>query len=214
MRTKKKTLFNKNHVSLEVFLDEKNAHMYIEHFKDYSGEASKRVGEMKKTVIRAKSPLGFYYDKTVYEDDYAYTKSTAIEKHTYSFYLPDKHYVLTFYVSYMGTHVSYEQRPWEIADNVSIGEHYIFDLLKEIDNIYLEMNSVKKKNLYELPDTEDTNRWGMYGSRYNKYKYNDSTIKSNLYKDLFGDAKGPKFQTNDEKILSHGFDLKTSFRKM
>ena len=32
-------------------------------------------------------------------------------------------------------------------------------------------------------------------------------------KDLFGDEKGPSTNYNDIKILSHGFDLKESFRK-
>lgn len=35
-----------------------------------------------------------------------------------------------------------------------------------------------------------------------------------LYRDLFGNEKGIRFQTDSEKIISHGFDLKTSFRKM
>ena len=38
--------------------------------------------------------------------------------------------------------------------------------------------------------------------------------KREIFTDLFGYPEGPKYQTNEEKILSHGFDLKTSFRTM
>ena len=34
-----------------------------------------------------------------------------------------------------------------------------------------------------------------------------------IYTDLFGDKNGIRFQTDSEKIMSHGFDLKYSFRK-
>jgi hypothetical protein len=39
-------------------------------------------------------------------------------------------------------------------------------------------------------------------------------VKKEIFTDLFGYPDGPKYQTNEEKILAHGFDLKTSFRKM
>ena len=37
--------------------------------------------------------------------------------------------------------------------------------------------------------------------------------KKSVMKDLFGNEKGPSVNYNDIKILSHGFDLKQSFRK-
>ena len=43
--------------------------------------------------------------------------------------------------------------------------------------------------------------------------WNSEQFIQQLYIDLFGNIKGPVYQTNDEKILSHGFDLVTSFRK-
>ena len=40
------------------------------------------------------------------------------------------------------------------------------------------------------------------------------SVRSSIFTDLFGYPDGPKYQTNDEKILAAGFDLKTSFRKV
>lgn len=40
-----------------------------------------------------------------------------------------------------------------------------------------------------------------------------SDLKIILYEELFGDKNGIRYQTDSEKIVSHGFDLKTSFRK-
>ena len=39
-------------------------------------------------------------------------------------------------------------------------------------------------------------------------------IRKEVLRDLFGDENGPTINYNDIKRLSHGFDLKTSFRKM
>jgi len=38
-------------------------------------------------------------------------------------------------------------------------------------------------------------------------------IRKEVLMDLFGDENGPTINYNDIKILSHGFDLKQSFRK-
>lgn len=38
-------------------------------------------------------------------------------------------------------------------------------------------------------------------------------IRKEIMTDLFGYPDGPKIQPNNIKILAHGFDLKTSFRK-
>ena len=39
-------------------------------------------------------------------------------------------------------------------------------------------------------------------------------LRNKVFTDIFGSPKGIRYQTNEEKILSHGFDLKTSFRKV
>ena len=49
-----------------------------------------------------------------------------------------------------------------------------------------------------------------------RFQTSFDTINMNfnrVFKELFGNVNGPRFQTNEEKILAHGFDLKTSFRK-
>ena len=52
--------------------------------------------------------------------------------------------------------------------------------------------------------------------KYNEVKQQllSTSVKKEIFTDLFGYPDGPKYQTNEEKILAYGFDLKTSFRKM
>ena len=52
------------------------------------------------------------------------------------------------------------------------------------------------------------------GINQTRYVGDLTNVKKEIFTDLFGYPDGPKYQTNDEKILAHGFDLKTSFRKM
>lgn len=205
---KKKTIFNKNHVLLELYLDEPHNALHIKTSLDSSGEAAKVI-DTKETVVRKKSPLGFYYDKI--EEEKIWSETTTVLKRRYDFILPDRRYVLSFYESYLGNRVSQDQRPWEIADSKSMEEHYIFDLLADIDAIYQEMSEVRKKDLIDIPRYKDD---PYSHKRHSYYRHNDNSFKRNLYKLLFGYETGPKFQTNEEKILSHGFDTKTSFRKM
>jgi hypothetical protein len=38
-------------------------------------------------------------------------------------------------------------------------------------------------------------------------------IKNEVYEYLYGNKNGLRVMTDEQKILAHGFDLKTSFRK-
>ena len=38
-------------------------------------------------------------------------------------------------------------------------------------------------------------------------------LKTDVYEYIFGNKKGLRFQTDMEKLISHGFDAKYSFRK-
>ena len=56
-------------------------------------------------------------------------------------------------------------------------------------------------------DTDD------YFKTRNQIKRHGANVRIQIMKDLFDDKDGYKKQTNESKILSHGFDLKESFRK-
>jgi hypothetical protein len=83
--------------------------------------------------------------------------------------------------------LGYETRPWEIVPgDKSFSDHFIEDLKREVDRIF----EMAEENKIEIGDR-----------------------KRKVYRDLFGFPEGPKHMTDQEKILSHGFDLKESFRK-
>ena len=74
-------------------------------------------------------------------------------------------------------------------------------------------------NLFEENKIDQVMIGTGYGPRYYEI-YPDKTtykniydVKCTIYKELFGNIKGPRFQTDLEKILAHGFDPKYSFRK-
>lgn len=75
-------------------------------------------------------------------------------------------------------------------------EHFIYDLKNVIDSILERIKSEKRIKI--------TN---------NSYSTDFIQLKNMIYTDLFGDKNGIRFQTDSEKIISHGFDLKYSFRK-
>ena len=78
-------------------------------------------------------------------------------------------------------------------------EHFIDDLFNIVNEL---VRIIKEANICKRLDDISFKDW------------NSEQFIQQLYIDLFGNIKGPVYQTNDEKILSHGFDLKTSFRKM
>jgi hypothetical protein len=90
-----------------------------------------------------------------------------------------------------------------------IVEHFITDLYKEV-NKFFEVAEVNKV-AYRIKD-----RTFGYNGTPEEYTSDMSWIydvKKRVMIDLFGDEKGPTINYNDIKILSHGFDLKESFRK-
>ena len=82
-----------------------------------------------------------------------------------------------------------------------MSEHFIFDLKDCIDKL-LDFIRFEKILIIECY------------SFSNNIERDLNYVKNMLYRDLFGNEKGIRFQTDSEKIISHGFDLKTSFRKM
>lgn len=97
--------------------------------------------------------------------------------------------------------VGVDTRPWEVVpESGDMPDHQVQALLKVVTDILTEVeNSKAVIKEYHKYDSERT------------LSFYD--LKKELMVDLFGDIRGPRFQSNEEKILSHGFDLKESFRK-
>lgn len=174
--------------------------------------------KVKEKTVRLKSPLGFYYTKTIKLDNERKTdNSYQTTRVTYNFYTDNNiQYSLTYYTCANGARISFDKRPYELLDNEYFEDNYIDALISIINNLISETTSK-----YTHADFGDyylsTKERGYCGHKSSDYKYiigNMTETKKEIFKDLFGYPDGPKRQTNDEKILSHGFDLKTSFRKM
>ena len=218
MKTTHKTLFNKNHILFDVYDNNIHQQSYINLEKQHNTSNKTDFSYNKKAkkqtfeVVRTKSLLGFYYDKIIYNTEQSSrsndSKTTCMK--IWTFYIGSKTYKLSYYVEYNGTHINQEIRPWDICEgDKSMPDHYIDALLSELNNMFADITVLKSKDILDTSSYEDRS-W----NRFNKYNIKDNSKKREIFTDLFGYPEGPKYQTNEEKILSHGFDLKTSFRKM
>ena len=209
-RVKIKNLFNKNHITIikkencsnstvgcSVRLVEKDT-------DDYSFSIRKR--SQSKEIIKCESPLGFYYNKTVYNHKTNLSTSSKIRK--IEILLKDTTYELSYYIKYGDSNLSKENRPWDIVEgDPSFSDRMANSLLEEVNKLLnvLSDNKIKPRTY---------SRTYCYHNR--EILEGDITIndlKTILYEELFGDKNGIRYQTDSEKIISHGFDLKTSFRK-
>ena len=175
----------------------------------------------KRIVERLKSPLGFYYTK-VTEPQREQTQHVSTTKKIWRFYIQNSvTYELIYYTEYNGVKAGFETHPWELADNKSVEDHLITALINDLETIIADASSKERVDEDKL---NPKGRWNgrNYGNYYSnregietKRFVGDLTeVKKEIFTDLFGYPDGPKYQTNEEKILAHGFDLKTSFRKM
>ena len=206
MRDKTVKIFNKNHITLEKKILSKHFgvyNVYVFSENRCSKNFYKRRYIPKETkVIEKESPFGFVYSYTettggYWESGY-YGGSTDTTYYRCNIYLGNKFYSLAYPTKHNNQCVNSEIRPWELLDGC-MSDHFINDLLVELDKIVEE---IKDNGIKEV--------------EYESKSVNNKSIsdwKYELYTSLFGHKDGPRYQTNNEKILSHGFDLVTSFRK-
>jgi len=196
---KKKILFS----NCEVIVEKYDNHT-IDSYSITHGESFFHVGERKEIIngdrivskegkwhnrIKCKSPLGFYYYKGESDIRYKTSYDECGRRKIYIITFDGGRYEIKYLVSYNNTSICHETRPWDLSGN-GMPDHFIKDL---------------EKVLNDIVDF-------MYGTKlYDKEKI--SEFKNDVFTDLFGFPSGMKTQTNEGKILSHGFDLKMSFRK-
>lgn len=212
-------LFSKNHITITKTECKNNTYFcYYEDviidswFNKTSSWHGKHYIPTKTITETKESPLGFVYTKKkTVKGHWEYglsTQNSAELKRpvmkSFNIYLSDYVYNVAYPIKSgrnpFDTEIGVDMRPWDIIDNVSMPDHFITDLFNVLNNI---VDDIRKNNVVKKINNNSV--WPEDWDR-EKFIYD-------LYVDIFGNHKGPRHQTNDEKIVSHGFDLKTSFRK-
>ena len=160
-------------------------------------ETKKRDGS-GYVVKRYESPLGFYYTTTEWVGYDTSKKPKSVTYKKYIIWLDTTKYELEYPTEYssnnMTQHIDVDMRPWDILPGYNgMPDNMVNALVREI-NGFIDLLYEYKKSLDGLNLTPESYR-------------------KSIMIDLFGYEDGPKIQPNDIKILSHGFDLKESFRK-
>ena len=167
-------------------------------------------------TITRESKLGFYYYQTI-EHKAEAPKIINHDKYdsaTYKklvFKFADKRYEMIYPINCGGISINRETRPWDLLPGTTgIEDHFITDLYREVIKFF---NICEDERIgYQIKPTQ----YGFGSSKKATYAEDMSwvnNVRKEVLIDLFGDEKGPTINYNDIKILSHGFDLKQSFRK-
>ena len=209
-REKEKILFNKNHITVKLYENRQYIHGNTSKNVITGGDTVRRNTDCcEKVKVKKISKLApFYYEVEEYvkKPDNRNTNvysSGSEQMITYISAGPNSEYEIKYYIAYGDTKISHETRPWDIYPGDSVfEEHFIIGLEKTLKEIFLNVN-IDSINF----DTND------YLKIHNQIKENGVNVRIKLMKDLFDDKGGYKKQTNESKILSHGFNLKESFRK-
>lgn len=186
-------LFNKNHVKVTTN-GRSGAHAETERINFGYYHSSLKGKGMTITVKKEKwenvvkeSPLGFFYisnQKVEYEEEVPMNVNAVF--HRVSVDLKFKTYQIEYPVSCGDVKVGFDARPWDICvGDLSMQEHFIKALKKILDDIFVSAAHIKQSE----------------------------RTKEKVYTELFGSPNGYSTLSNEIKILSHGFDLKESFRK-
>lgn len=164
--------------------------------------------------VQKESPLGFYYTQRKYfGNDYHSTIDESSYRTINTLSFVDKDgliHILTFYTRFGENKSARTEdglRPWEICkgDN-SMPDHMLQSLWEEVSSFFKEMESLNIDKVYFTMG-------GQWLSSTAKRDHELYSVKKEVCEYLFGSIKGIRFQTDMEKIISHGFDPKYSFRK-
>lgn len=230
-REKKITIYSRNGIKIERidFLDmtkrdnQENDGKFIINTVSTSlkkkGESPKLIPAKKAwdETITKTSKLGFYYYLTIHHTEkpakiiYDNSKTSATFK-TYTFQCNNKRYELSYPISCYDVNINIETRPWDILPGYKgIDDHFITDLYKDVITFF----NIAEDNKVRLKTTK--REYSLRGSYFKDTFSTDMSwveeTKKSVMRDLFGNENGPSVNYNDIKILSHGFDLKESFRK-
>ena len=210
-KEKEKILFNKNHITIKLYENRQYIHGNTSQKVITGGSTIKNdywTTHEKVKVKKVSKLAPFYYEVEEYKpkDGINSNVHSSGSEQSVTYIAVGNHteYEIKYYTSYGDTSISHETRPWDIYPGDSVfEEHFITDLEKVLKEIFLNVN---------IDSIEFNSRTNWLDSS-TKIGDNGSEIRIKIMKDLFDDKDGYKKQTNESKILSHGFDLKESFRK-
>lgn len=209
------TIFFKSHILIQRFKLKVKANVLIG-----INKTTKVIdnGDPEKKV-RIKSPLGFFYEKTIRSQ----VKAMITKSRDFYFFTGRTEYLLSYPVQYSETgmevkSISQEERPWNIIPrDKSLKDNEISWLFQKLNLLFIELEEEKSEIITQETYLGNDNIVGIgIPAILPKDVINFQSVseaRSFVMKDLFGYSEGPLQQTNNQKILSHGFDLKSSFRK-
>lgn len=201
--------FNKNHI--EILTIERPERFYVAEgtgkiqYINY-GKTYWKFGyqpnnkNVTEEVIheRRESPLGFYYDHVTvkrHQKDSDYNPNGRV---VVTYMKNGIVYQLKFVHEYNGQKIYNREdslRPWDIyPGDKDFPDHMITSLYDEARLFFVDSSNI-----------------AWYDSAGKRTNLGD--VRNTVNGLLFGNTEGPKFQTNEEKIIAHGFDPKYSFRK-
>lgn len=167
-------------------------------------------------TVKRESPLGFYYYQTIEHkaEPQQIINHNKYDVATYKklvFKFDNKRYEMIYPIKCGDISINKETRPWDLLPGTTgIEDHFIVDLYKEVIKFFDICEDERIGYQIKAPHYGwDGNKDGIYAKDMSWV--ND--IRKEVLMDLFGDENGPTINYNDIKILSHGFDLKQSFRK-
>ena len=212
-KIKIKNLFNKNHITIVKKENCNNSNIYCnlstckKEADNFRIPLRKRHKYFEEVTEKCESPLGFYYYKTTKVYNYPQSKTSEVRKLNIN--LRDTSYELSYYLEYEDNRVGGESRPWNIVQgDSSFSDKWIETLLGEVNKLIDIVKDNKLKPTITNPTYTLSGKSTTYLS-----DMSIEDLKKQIFLELFGDTRGVRFQTDTEKIVSHGFDLKTSFRK-
>ena len=218
--------FNKNHIKIFTVENCEHKNLYpnvpcydvIERAnpnKTYWDYGMRKKYEDKVTYITKQSPLGFYYKSKVVQrwEPHRFIESSYRTQNIVTFV--DKNDVIhqLAFMTKWGENEAVKTedglRPWDICEgDKDFPDKMIQALWEDVNNFFYDMETSGVKKLYKR------NHTGYY---YENIRSNITidlyNVKKEVFEYLFGSIKGIRFQTDMEKIISHGFDPKYSFRK-
>lgn len=209
-------LFNKNHIEI---LKIDNPTFPIENIPTYQEVSTSNYNHYnsalrwkprEEKVVIKESKLGFYYKSKVVVPSKSETFSGGTTKVIITYPIPgekDSYYQLSYYKRHGDNYIGNEDglRPWDIyPGDKNFPDNMLEALIKEVNTFFDIAETCKSNGFYSKNSI-----WRVSKDR----PYAVNSLRKTVFKDLFCNENGPRFQTDTEKILAHGFDPKYSFRK-
>ena len=223
-RERVRHLFNKNHIEILKIENPETYRVWdeptIQHVSKgnyYHHSFRRSYYTTEYVTVKKQSPLGFYYTSREVKPYNHYQESNCGGSQVIVTYpIPDEknsYYQLKYYTGYGDNNIGGEDglRPWDVyPGDKNFPDHMLTALVKEVTSFFAIIEASKNNRFYDVESYT-----GYYNTNTKKTSSSNSAsnVRKDVFRQLFGNENGPRFQTDEEKILAHGFDPKYSFRK-